>query len=247
MAAPFAEIFPKCSTTNWMLVFSSLEHPVLHWNNSVIPPGTPSMVKATNPVAYGNTVYWRCWRPEWPVDRLHVDRFYLNLLLRQMSMDELNKQDHAPEMQSIPWIARWCPDVSDDTIPMISREMYRECLRHMWLRGVDGMQIFNATRPGYEDIAQAEVKDAVTVYDEMLAWRRFLDDGVPVNFAVPAEQDEGVLWSGLRLGDEAVIRATSLNGATQTLTCEPWPGAPVTLTATPAGTTTVVKRGHARL
>ena len=55
--------------------------------------------------------------------------------------------------QCFPWVARYCPDVGDGTVPILSRPRYREILRHIWLRGADAMQIFNAHRKDRPEIA----------------------------------------------------------------------------------------------
>lgn len=112
--------------------------------------------------------------------------------------------------------------------PLMSRERYREALRHLWLRGIDGMQVFNSTTPGHTEFAIAEVEDAQGVYSEMLAFSRFLDNGVPMNLATFSASDT-LLWSGLRLGNEAIIRAVSLSRFSESLTLHPWPGTTVTL------------------
>jgi len=242
LAAPVREAFPRCSVTNWMVVYSTPDRPVLHWNNSVVPPSVPSMFTATNPVAYGNTVFWRFWKDSYPLDREHVDQFYTHLLLRQVSADAANRARYAPQMDCFPWVSRWCPDVDDPKIPVISRPRWREVLRHVWLRGADGMQVFNPTRKGYDRVVLAEVQDAVAVYDEMLAYREFLDAGEVLCTDTPPEQDDGVLWSGLRLGDRAVIRTFKQGGGKAQVTVEPWPGAPVRLEATAEGATHLLTR-----
>ena len=237
MAGPVANVFPQCSTTNWMVVYSTPELPVLHWNGRVVPPSMPTMMTATNPVAYGNTIFWKGWDAAWPLDREHVDQFYMHLLLRQVSNDAANKAIFAPEKDCIPWVDRWCPDDEDTKIPIISRDAYRECLRHLWLRGVDGMQIFNPTRPGFDHIVFAEIEDAVAIYDEMLAYSEYLDRGENMNLVVPGKQDDGVLWSGLRLADRAVVRVVKQGGDDGKVEIEAWPGKRVTLDAPRAGRT----------
>ena len=93
-------------------------------------------------------------------------------------------------------MVRWCPDINDPKIPLMSREAYRESLRHMWLRGVDGMQIFQPLRPGYQHIVKGEVYDAVEVYDEMVEHREFLERGEILCADVPGLQDGGVSGPG---------------------------------------------------
>ncbi len=242
LAAPVREVFPACSITNWMLVCSTKDRPVLGWRNDKVPPIVPSMVTATNPVAYGNDVFWQFWGEEWPLDRRHVDRFYMHLLLREVSDDAANRLIYAPEMDCVPWVDRWCPDVGDSKIPMVSREAYREALRHIWLRGADSLQIFNPSRKGYEDIVFAEIADAVAVCDELLAYARFLDGGEILCCDVPGVQHDGVLWSGLRLTNEAVVRVINQGEGTAMEKMEPWDGVAVELEAPSEGATYILTR-----
>jgi hypothetical protein len=194
-------------------------------------------------VAYGNTVYFqRAWQKAWPLDREHVDQFYFHLLIRMVSDDQANAAKWAPQLNCFPWVDRWCPDVEDPTIPIMSRERYREVLRHLWLRGVDGMQIFQPRRPGFEDIVLSEVQDAVAVYDQMLTYRDLLDTGVPMCYDVPGPQFDGVVWSGLRTDERAVVRTFMSGGGNGSVDIEVWPGVPLTLPATPAGATYRITR-----
>ena len=73
----------------------------------------------------------------------------------------------------------------------------------------------------------------------MLAHREFLDAGEILCTDVPKVQDDGVLWSGLRLKDRAVVRVFKQGGGAAKVAIEPWPGRPVTL-AVPAGGKTYV-------
>ena len=242
LAAPVRDVFPRCSVTNWMVVYSTPQRTVRGWGNGTVPTVVPTLFTATNPVAYGNDIFWKFWLKKWPLDRRSVDRFYMHLLVRQVSDDSANKLTYGPEVDCVPWVARWCPDKGDPNIPMISRPAYREALRHIWLRGADGMQVFNPRRPGYDDIVFAEAADAVAVYDEMLAHARFLDRGEILCCDVPDLHAEGVLWSGLRLGDEALVRAVHQGKAAKTIRIEPWPGAAIEIQAPPDGATYVLKR-----
>ncbi len=244
LAAPVLEVFPRALVTNWMAVFSSVERPALYWSNDAVPPGMPGVMNASNPVAYGNNLFWeRSWRPEYPLTREQADRFYMHLMLRMVSADTANRLRFRPECQSVPWVARWCPDIADEgRMPVLSREAYREALRHLWLRGVDGMQIFNATRPGYEDEVFAEVEDAVAVYDEMLEHAEFLDHGTVLNTAVPDVRDDGLLWSGLRLGDRALVRAVRQGAGEGAAMVEIWPEQPTAITADRRGRTLLLDR-----
>ena len=242
LAAPVREVFPKCELTNWMMVWSTPERPVRFWDDRVLPPTAPAFFTAANPVAYGNTVYWKSWDKAWPVDREGVDRFYFHLLIRMVSDNEANLAQWAPQVNALPWVSRYCPDEEDPAIPIMSRERYREVLRHLWLRGVDGMQVFNAVRKGFEDLSIEEVEDAVAVYDELLTHREFLEGGRVLCLDVPGPRQEGVVWSGLVLGDRALVRAFTQGGGTATLKIEPWPGAAVELRVPAKGRTWLLER-----
>jgi hypothetical protein len=119
----------------------------------------------------------------------------------------------------------------------MSRERYREVLRHLWLRGVAAMQVFAPRMKSYEDMALPEIADAVAIYDEMLAFREFLDKGEILTYDVPPEQDDGVLWSGLRLGNRAIVRVFKQGGGQAKQTLHPWGGKPFELEADATGQT----------
>jgi hypothetical protein len=215
-------------------------------DNRYIPPVAPTRFTASNPVVYGNDKWFLVeWRQEYTLDRRHVDQFYMHNLLRQISADAANRMAYAPETLCFPYVARWCPILGDPEykVPDLSRTAYREALRHLWLRGVTGMQVFNPRNAEYEELWLQDLQDAVAVYDEVLAYRPFLDRGQVMNLAVPAPQHDGVFWSGLRMGDRALVRLTNQSGEEQEWTCEPWDGHPFRL-AVPAdsGRTLVLER-----
>lgn len=247
VAGPAREIFPAIAVTNWHVVFSSRSDPLLYFvDNRVLPPLAPPLFSATNPVAYGNDSWWkREWREgEYALDRRHADQFYMHCLLRGVSVDATNRSAYGPEVMSFPWVTRFCPLESggDDEVPDMSREAYRECLRHLWLRDIDGMQLFNARWQGYEEDWIRELQDAVAVYGEMLAYADLLGAGQVMNLAVPAAQDDGVLWSGMRLKRRAVVRAVSQGEGPGRLQLDVWPGASLELRAPVTGATYEIVR-----
>lgn len=242
LAAPVREIYPTCSVTNWEAVTSAPETVVWSWTQSrSLPPQQPGLLTASNPIAYGNDhLYKLHWKKlgDLPLNQETMDRLYTSVEIAQVSQNEANQQRWAPTMQTLPWVARYCPDDEDPTVPIMSRERYREVLRHLWLRGTDGMQIFQPLRKGHESIATEEIEDAVAIYDEMLEYRPFLEAGKVMTTAVPALQEKGPIWSGLLLGDEAVVRAFVQDTKPATFTVRPWADTePVTLTAPPRGAT----------
>lgn len=241
LAAPVAEVYPGCSTTNWGVEAAAPEHPLRGWDNHPFTPRIPMMFTATNPVAYGMTMFLKQWQPSWPKDGEHIDELYTHLLLRETSNDTANRRLFAPHLHSVPWIARWCAAYTEQTGPIMSRPRYREVLRHLWLRGVTGMQVFNELVKNHEGMALYEVQDAVTVYDEMLSYAEFLDSGEVMNLANPQIQDTGVIWSGLRKGNEAIVRTFKQGGGSRSFELEPWKGRRMRLTATSNGETYLLR------
>ena len=234
IAAPSREAFPKASVTNWMASLSTPDRPVLGWQNQALPSLGVSMFTATNPVAYGIDLYFdHAWKDDYSLDRDHVDRLYTHLLLRQVSDDAYNRARMAPYLKSVPWVGRWVALDKDKATPVMSREAYREALRHLWLRGIDAMQVFNSGVNAELEIG--EVEDTAAVYAEMLAFRKFLERGRVMNFDYPGVQEDGVIWSGLRLERDAVVRVASLTNSTAWL--EPWKGRWVRLPIPAGGAT----------
>jgi hypothetical protein len=222
-AAPVLEFYPKCSITNWLAQPSTPENPQLDWNGDRGHVHMPPLVTGWNPTAYG-AASW-VWPPRSKSERRdqeHVDQVYTNLLLRQVTLTAKLTRRWAPEKELIPWVCRWVSEPPELEFPVMSRERYREVLRHLWLRGVAAMQVFAPRMKSYEDMALPEVEDAVAVYDEMLAFRDFLDKGDILNFDVPREQDSGVFWSGLRWGNRALVRVFKQGGGESSVTVHPW-------------------------
>ena len=244
LAAPILEAYPRCLVTDWGIVYSSPQVPTAHyWGGWPLPPSDAGLFTGLNPVAYGNDeCYVRQWTNAWtnsaavPLDEEHMDRLYTRVLLAQVSGNAANALLWAPEKPCIPWVCRYCPDVGDKKIPALSRERYRELLRHIWLRGADSMQIFNALRQGETITALQEVEDAVQIYDEALGFRPFLDKGQIMNTDIPPADYDGAIWSGLRLENEALVRAFTQGRRTAHFSLTPWAGgAAVELEAPPDG------------
>jgi hypothetical protein len=215
VVAPILEYYPNISITNWEEIISTHENPTPSWSGyRTWLPKDLGMYTAANPVAYGNTIWKKYnWKKEWnwPLDEAHMDRVYTSVMLNQISVHERNAMQVSPWKQSIPWVDRYCADDQDPKIPIMSRTRYREVLRHCWLRGADGMQIFNPLWFPKDAvklaIATEEIADAVQIYDEMLTYRKFLDRGVVMNTDTLTPPYEGAIWSGLKIGNEAIIRA----------------------------------------
>jgi len=252
LAAPILEYYPKCSITNWTQLHSSPEYPNQSFGGGTrFPPMDIGLFTASNPVAYGvDTIYKYHWSQVWGaaakdvlLDAAHMDRVYTWVMLTQTSRDAAVSAAWAPEKRSIPWVARYCPDEEDAKVPIMSRDRYREVLRHLFLRGAQTLQIFNANRPKTPNIETEEVEDAVAVYDEMLEYRPFLEHGAIMCCDVPAAASDAPIWSGLRLDNTALIRAYTQGPKTVPVTITPWKDGPtVTLNAPQQGATYLLTR-----
>ncbi len=96
-------------------------------------------------------------------------------------------------------------------------------------------------------MALPEVEDAVAAYDEMLAFRDFMDGGEVLSYGIPREEDDGVVWSGMRLADRAVVRVFKQGGGKARLTVRPWGQKEFELEADGEGQTYLLERdGQAR-
>ncbi len=209
--------------TDWLAQPSTPEEPQLSWNGRQGHPIMPPLITAYNPTAYGAASWVWKDRPtsQWR-DQEHVDQVYTNVLLRHVSLSGSLADRWAPEKELIPWVARWVSEAPETDFPVMSRPRYREVLRHLWLRGVAGMQVFSPRIRDFEAMALPELEDAVAVYDEMLEFREFLEHGEVLSYQLPSKRDKGVLWSGLRLGDRAVVRAFKQGGGKAKETVRPW-------------------------
>lgn len=244
LAAPIREAYPQCSVTNWAVVYSSAARPTLHyWGRFHFPPLDVGLFTATNPVAYGNDIYYKLhWQKLWtdpahtPLDVPHMDRLYTAIMLAQVSDNAANALRMHAETQCVPWVCRYCPDEADPHVPMLSRARYRELLRHIWLRGATSLQVFNAARTDHPELRIEEVADAVASYDEALRYRPLLEHGTVMCTDVPGVESHGPIWSGLRDPSEAIIRAFTQDPTTTHLTLSVWDDTPaLTFDAPPEG------------
>lgn len=236
VAGTIESVYPHASTTNWVVTLSSSEAPVLSWDNWHHPQ-VLTRFSATTPIAYGvDSALLSLVKAYPPGDQAALDRLFLHILLRQVSADTWNRHQLAPQLDSVPWVARRVVD-EDVPTPAMSRMAYREALRHLWLRDVDAMLVFNPVAGGrHWRRALAEAQDAQQVYAEMLVAGDLLAHGEVMNYQVPMPGEQGILWSGLRDEEKAIVRVVRLNGKQAGLYLQAWPGERVLLAATEAGT-----------
>jgi|GEM_PF-627539 len=259
LAAPILEVFPAASVANWDMVCSSDAAKTENYWGDAYPEFDLGPFTDAMPAVYGSSAVFSCyWRGmlgapwnHWR-HRLYVDdpvpvtdQVYTHVMLRVFSREAASRQVLAPGKGSVPWVSRYVIESQDNKrlLPMLSRERYREILRHVWLRGATAMQVFNPDCYGSTTWCIYKLEDAAAVYDEMMAWRRFLEAGTPLNFDGPAREDAGAVWSGLRLDDEALIGGFTQGSRPVRFRVRPWASAAaVELQAVPAGTTWLLRR-----
>ena len=140
---------------------------------------------------------------------------------------------------NVSWVAGTTPTA---TFPL-SRATYREMLRHIWLRGANSMFLFGFGWPsltGDQTTALNSLEDARAVYDEMLAYRPFLDQGTPMNLSPADINSPTPTWSGLKLGNQALVRTFSVPGQATQVTIQAFAGQSVTLDAPQDGATYLI-------
>lgn len=244
VAGPIREAYPQAAVTNWIATISTPDHPVLSWRGEPHAPNAANLLTHTNPVAYGIDLGFNeltegvgIYRPR------DVDWIYLHLLLRQVSADAENRRRVAPYLGSVAWVARWVADMWGRSTPVMSRSLYREALRHLWLRDLDAMAVFNPQRPGYAMMQLAEVQDAARVYREMLPHLEQLNDGSALTFEVPNPYNPGLVWSGVADAEEALIRIFNAGSSVEEVEVLPWPNVRLVLVAPHGGISYRLRRG----
>lgn len=196
------------------------------------------------PSAYANTSDLPRAFKDRPITQAAADLYYFQRLLEIVSRAS---EKVIPGKRSMPYLSRFVTDNPDETyrFPM-SQDVYRELVRHVWLRGADGLYLFNLGYPTTPQTVTAafsfeSVEDARSVTDELLAHREFLDQGVPMTFAVPKSVEAEAAWSGRRLpGGRCLVRAVSLGKDDARVRVAVADGLTVDLDAPQAGATYLV-------
>jgi hypothetical protein len=141
----------------------------------------------------------------------------------------------------MPFVGRRVDVPQTPHAPIMSDWIYRECLRHVMLRGVKGFYSFCCFAPPFPDYYM-ELGHLPKVYNELFAYPEFFEKGKVLNDALPPPKSPGVVWSGLGLPDKALIRTLALGRDTaEVVEITPFPGVPVRLLAPPAGKTYIVE------
>jgi len=242
MADPVHQLFPGAIVGNFGEVNSGAEVPYEDTYGLKFPAGDVGTADAMMPGYYGLSVHQPATRPGQALTQQVVDRQYLQQMLTSATTAAANARGklHIPYVSPLP-----SSDLPPDKTIGISREAYRELLRHIWLRGASCMFLFGLAYPDWHADQTASlnsIEDARSVYDELLAFRPFLDKGTPMNLTRPDFDGKAPLWSGLRLAGQCLVRTFSLDGQATTVTITPSPGWRLKLKAPPQGATYLIHR-----
>lgn len=238
MFDPVHALWPTAKVANFDMVQSGATTPFVATNGVIFPQITLPPGAAEMPMAYADD--WNLLKIFNPATFTQPvsDGFYLHSLLASVTTAQVNR---APGMMDIPYVSAFAESHANVVDPRLQLGMssgaYKELLRHLWLRGVDGMFLFTFGRSVVPSFQQVEA--ARSVYDEMLQYPGFLQNGTPLNLTLPTVSGAPI-WSGLRWGNQALIRTYPDGPADTTVTLSPFAGITVTLPAPAGGATYIV-------
>ncbi len=240
MVDPVKEIFPDALVSNYSEVASSAAVRTFGW----LMPCTIGRLDAIMPSAYAGTRdLSRHFEPGEEVTQEKADRIYFYSLVQIISTANANK---AAGKLSIPYISRFSPDIREERFLFgMTSARYRELVRHLLLRGADSFYLYNLGNPRAGQIVTPamsfeSVEDARAVYDELLEYREFLDQGQVMNYDFPPLHSTAPVWSGLRLADSCLVRTYTLGEETVKVIIMAFPGVPVQLEVPPEGATYLI-------
>lgn len=243
LAEPVLAFFPDALVGNYKSYESSKETPFYDESGTARPPCQLDRLNVMMPKAYANNGYLRHYIRWWAnPNQDKVDWIHLAVQIRIISSASQNKN---PRTSLVPFISRKVVKGKNlSQWASISSGFYRELVRHVLLRGVDGLYLFNAgPKAGVTATESFEsVEDARAVYDELLAYPRFLQFGEPMNLKWPRPDHPEIVWSGLRLADRCLIRTFAPKDGLDQIKIRPWPNRPieVTVSASDEGQTAII-------
>lgn len=223
IADPVQMAFPEATITNWSYVLSTPEATPIHWTGMKRPHSLVPAMSATNPIAYGvNSALKWLTPPNNSTGAQPIRQASFWLIMQQVMADAANRRIFHPQMKAIPFASRWVPEDRKNHLPCLQRDDYRECLRQLWLCGLAGMQVFEPTYPNYGYMSILEIEDQLAVYKEMLPAATLIRNGTPLAEALPEASSLHALWTGLRMGNTALIRTFSVDGEAHQISLNPF-------------------------
>jgi hypothetical protein len=242
---PTREAFPKALIGQYEFAPSSDNYPVFANIGLRIPTcarNQSTLIQASMPSLYvwPSMLLKRYFNADWPMPQSEVDGVYFFSLVRAASNIHRNLR---PDQRLIPFVGDFVANDPKNDGPFISDEMYRECLRHILLRGAKGFYCYCVAPPfGPLPVYYHGLAQIGTVYNELFAYPEFLEKGKVLNDALLPAKTPGVVWSGLGLPDKALVRVIALGrSAPEMAEITPFPGVPVRLMAPPSGQTYIVE------
>lgn len=205
---------------------SSTATPYQDLNGTPYPTNALKAGTVAQPALYANTVRLPAYfAPDEQITQGKVDDIHWFLLMRSFSTSAAND---APGQLTVPYVSSFVNDINLTSNPELapfvnwgmSDATYKEFLKHIWLRGADGMSTFNpySTSGGYmtADNSLRQIANVSAVLDEMLNYRDFLDAGSPMTFAFDSavNYNARTIWSGLSRDTDAIVQVTSIDGST---------------------------------
>lgn len=127
-------------------------------------------------------------------------RWFYNMLLTGSTVAP-HRKGNVPIITFVHWTTTAPPPKPDAHVKQFSPARYQDLLRHLLLRGHDGLFLWCQ-----EAELPEEIRLVHEVYADSLSQRRFFESGKPVTFDVPTKP--GPIVSGVRLGDEVLVWRT---------------------------------------
>lgn len=127
-------------------------------------------------------------------------RWFYNMLLTGSTVAP-HRKENLPIISFVHWTTTAPPPNPDLNVKQFSAGRYQELLRHLLLRGHDGLFLWCQ-----EPELPEEIRLLHDVYADTLVHRQFLEEGKPVTFEVFSKP--GPVISGVRRGEEVLVRRT---------------------------------------
>lgn len=239
---PVHAVFPGALVGEFGDLSSTRENPVFLAGGKPIPP-VVCQSDISMPALYANNNILPFYlAPGQPMTQERADQIYLASMLSMFSSSAANaKADHK---KIVPYVGQTVPDNPSPAVRFgMTNALWHELQYHLWLRGADGMFIFNLGMPrGFvtADMSFHSVETVRSVYDQMLGYRDFLDHGQPMNYQVPPMFSDEPIWSGLRLKDRCLIRAFTPGKKGKSVHVPAFPNVTISLDGPPEGATYII-------
>ena len=246
MADPVQQMFPGAVVGDFGAYQSSAAVPYVDVGGNAYPPRQSVDTNMLVPALYNQAIPLAPPKSPAKATQKWADDIFFTRWLQTLSTAAVNRGDN----QIFSFVSSNIPGFWNvgNLKPLMSRNAYREALRHLWLRGTNSLWLF-AGGGGLGTTAGAfqMMDDSRAVYDGLLAYRNFLSQGTPMNVTPPDPSGTQPIWSGLKLGDQALVRTYSPSGKAGRVTIEAFPGVSVKLPAPAAGAGFLItSTGHVR-